>query len=182
MITTGDKTPSFGLALDGKPANVPNGHMHVEMDTSKVYFYDEGNNTWHEDESGGGGSGLPDYSEASEGDVLSIDSNGDPAWAAPSGGGGGDSIYTVVISIIYSPDTGEMTASVTKGDFATAIQKIFAFEPIYVWVCESDFLAGLDTVGTGNIESFKNSYIELSVLNGAHSLIWDANGIEFEGP
>lgn len=37
---------------------------------------------------GGGGSGLPDYSEASEGDVLSIDSNGDPAWAPPSGGGG----------------------------------------------------------------------------------------------
>lgn len=28
---------------------------------------------------GGGGSGLPDYSEASDGDVLSID-NGEPAW------------------------------------------------------------------------------------------------------
>lgn len=57
MITTGDKTPSFGLAADGKPANVPNGHMHVEMDTSKVYFYDEENDTWLEDESGGGGGG-----------------------------------------------------------------------------------------------------------------------------
>ena len=63
MITTGDKNPSFGLALDGKPSHVPNGHMHVEMDTSKVYFYDEKNDTWYEDTSssgggGGGGGGL----------------------------------------------------------------------------------------------------------------------------
>lgn len=31
---------------------------------------------------------LPDASEASDGDVLTID-DGEPAWAAPSGGGGG---------------------------------------------------------------------------------------------
>lgn len=36
---------------------------------------------------GGGGSGLPDYSEASDGDVLSIE-DGMPAWKEPSGGGG----------------------------------------------------------------------------------------------
>lgn len=34
----------------------------------------------------GGGSSLPDYSEASDGDVLAID-NGAPAWKEPSGGG-----------------------------------------------------------------------------------------------
>lgn len=34
-------------------------------------------------------SGLPDASGASEGDVLAIDSNGDPEWATPSSGGVG---------------------------------------------------------------------------------------------
>ena len=34
---------------------------------------------------GGSGGGLPDYSEANDGDVLTID-NGEPAWAAPGGG------------------------------------------------------------------------------------------------
>lgn len=37
---------------------------------------------------GGGGSGLPPTGPASAGDVLSLDSNKDPQWAAPSGGGG----------------------------------------------------------------------------------------------
>ena len=36
---------------------------------------------------GSGGSDLPDYSEASEGDVLSIE-NSEPVWKAPSGGSG----------------------------------------------------------------------------------------------
>lgn len=34
---------------------------------------------------GGGSGGLPDYSEANDGDVLSIE-NGEPAWAAPGSG------------------------------------------------------------------------------------------------
>jgi len=37
---------------------------------------------------GGGGGGLPDPSEASAGDVLSLDEDKKPTWAAPSGGGG----------------------------------------------------------------------------------------------
>ena len=57
MITGTDKNPSFGLAADGKPENVPNGHLHVEIDTFKASLYDEENNTWYEDESGGGGGG-----------------------------------------------------------------------------------------------------------------------------
>lgn len=37
---------------------------------------------------GSGGSGLPSTDSASAGDVLSLDDNKDPQWAAPSGGGG----------------------------------------------------------------------------------------------
>lgn len=36
----------------------------------------------------GGGSGLPSTGSASVGDVLSLDNNKTPQWAAPSGGGG----------------------------------------------------------------------------------------------
>lgn len=39
------------------------------------------------DIAGSGSGGLPDYSEANDGDVLAIE-NGEPAWAAPGGGGG----------------------------------------------------------------------------------------------
>ena len=35
-----------------------------------------------------GAGGLPDPTSASAGDVLTLDSNKDPAWIAPSGGGG----------------------------------------------------------------------------------------------
>ena len=35
-----------------------------------------------------GAGGLPDPASASAGDVLTLDSNKDPAWVAPSGGGG----------------------------------------------------------------------------------------------
>jgi len=98
---------------------------------------------------------------------------------------GGNGIYTVVISMIHNPDSGGTdTVTVIQGDFATAIQKLFAFEPIYVWVCRSDFYAGLDMVGAGIIESFDNSpdnsYIELSVFNGLALLMWDENGIVLE--
>lgn len=40
-------------------------------------------------------SGLPDYSQASNGDVLTKTASG-PAWAAPSGGGGDDFTYSYV--------------------------------------------------------------------------------------
>ena len=51
------KMQTFGLAADGKPANVPNGHKHTEIDTGKVYRYSEGDNTWYEQPSSGGGGG-----------------------------------------------------------------------------------------------------------------------------
>lgn len=49
---------------------------------------------------GGGGSGLPPTGPASAGDVLSLDSNKDPQWATPSGGGG-----VLVVNVTTSGNT-----------------------------------------------------------------------------
>lgn len=53
---------------------------------SKGFLYDEGDELITRKEDVGG---LPDTSEASAGDVLSLDSDKEPVWSAPSGGGGG---------------------------------------------------------------------------------------------
>lgn len=38
----------YCVSGDDKPLDVPNGSMCMEMDTSKVYLYDEESQTWHE--------------------------------------------------------------------------------------------------------------------------------------
>jgi hypothetical protein len=39
----------FGLSTDTKPTEgVLNGMTFIEMDSGKIYFYDEANETWHE--------------------------------------------------------------------------------------------------------------------------------------
>lgn len=65
----------------------------------------------------GGGGGLPDTSEASEGDVLSIDSNGDPAWAPPSGGG------VVMVTTTSADGTTWTNANLTAVDIANALEQ-----------------------------------------------------------
>ena len=38
----------FGIHTDSKPTNVGNGSAFIEMDTSKLYFFDAENTTWCE--------------------------------------------------------------------------------------------------------------------------------------
>lgn len=38
----------FGLHDDEKPTDAINGMTFIEMDTGKIYFYDEENATWRE--------------------------------------------------------------------------------------------------------------------------------------
>ena len=64
-----------------------------------------------------GGGGLPDYSEASDGDVLSIE-DGAPAWKEPSGGGGGD-VFVVKFSV--DGTTGTFIVDKTYAEVAAAI-------------------------------------------------------------
>ena len=38
----------YGLSTDTKPLNVANGSSFVEMDKSKLYFFDAENQIWHQ--------------------------------------------------------------------------------------------------------------------------------------
>lgn len=39
----------YGLSTDTKPtANIVNGSVFIEMDTSKIYFFDEDSTDWRE--------------------------------------------------------------------------------------------------------------------------------------
>ena len=38
----------YGLSTDTKPTDVPNGSIFVEMDTSKLYVFDEESRVWTE--------------------------------------------------------------------------------------------------------------------------------------
>lgn len=58
---------------------------------AKGFLYDNGDELITRKEDVGG---LPDTSEASAGDILSLDEDKEPVWSAPSGGGGGvDFLY-----------------------------------------------------------------------------------------
>ena len=52
MISDTDSSYKFagvGLSTDQKPVdNIPNGSMFIEMDTSKIYFFDSQNQQWLE--------------------------------------------------------------------------------------------------------------------------------------
>ena len=41
-----------GISTDTKPTNVRNGSILVEMDTSKIFFFNEDDGQWEELESG----------------------------------------------------------------------------------------------------------------------------------
>ena len=50
MISHGPKEPIFGLSDDDKPANVANGQIFINMDTSVVQIYSEEDDTWYPEE------------------------------------------------------------------------------------------------------------------------------------
>lgn len=53
---------------------------------NKAFRKKDGSLVNMEDIGGGGGSALPEYSEADSGKVLGVDENGDLAWVTVSGG------------------------------------------------------------------------------------------------
>lgn len=59
-----------------------------ENDKGKVLTINSESGALGWEEGSGGGSSFPSTETASAGDVLSLDDNKDPQWAAPSGGGG----------------------------------------------------------------------------------------------
>lgn len=48
-FTVSESTTMFGLSTDAKPTTgVVNGSAFIEMDTSKIYFFDAAGNQWLE--------------------------------------------------------------------------------------------------------------------------------------
>lgn len=48
MITIKNGDDLYGLSTDTKPTNVSNATMFVEIDTGKIFFFDEESNKWLE--------------------------------------------------------------------------------------------------------------------------------------
>ena len=79
-----------------------------------------------------GGSGLPDYSEASDGDVLSIE-NGAPAWKPASGG-----VFAFKVTLLDMV-SGEAVCNKTANEI------LAAYKAGMTMVCTIDALGGFDT-------------------------------------
>ena len=64
---------------------------------------------------------LPDYSEVREGDVLTVDSNGDLEWATPAAGGITEEDLKTVVEITTDHEAGEDYSTLTIGLDASGI-------------------------------------------------------------
>lgn len=109
-------------------------------------------------------SGLPDSSEASQGDVLTIGSSG-PEWDAPSGGGGGPQI------LYFMPDApyGFNTEAGFSGDtvtIANAITALLANPTAYCFADPSQQYAPAFAYVTQYGITVTLSYVSSSALVG----------------
>ena len=86
------------------------------------------------------GSSLPDYSEASDGDVLAIE-DGAPAWTTPSGGGGGVLVVTFGGDYGLTPDktTAEIAAAASAGQLV-----------VFKWSREGGVFVGIADITLSN--------------------------------
>lgn len=85
---------------------------------------------------------LPDYSEASDGDVLSIE-DGAPAWKEPSGGGG-----IVVLPYEIGVSYNELKAIVEGGTLPVIFQS--DYDMYYVYILQQ--LTFADISGEGELQ------------------------------
>lgn len=87
---------------------------------SKGYLYDNGDELITREEA------LPDASEASQGDVLSLDSEKKPVWTTPSGGGGSGILIDATgefSSVSFNEDTYSGTPiSGSLSDYIDAVE------------------------------------------------------------
>lgn len=100
----------------------------------------------------GGGSSLPSTETASAGDVLSLDDNKEPQWAAPSGGGGvlvvsiGENMvldktwqeisdaFGNGIVMLYGDSAIEIVTVVRDASHAETVPNKYNVESFYVWI------------------------------------------------
>lgn len=114
----------------GDKAFVPDGTVYVRHSDG---FEGE---LWEEEiAENGGGSSLPDYSEASDGDVLSIE-DGEPAWKTPSSG----ALY-VTITALPDPETQELTIITSDKTYAEIDAAMTAGTPVIAKMVSEGFFA-----------------------------------------
>ena len=158
MITRADKDDykltTYGLYDDGKPANVANGHLHVEMDTGKEYLYDEENDTWYEQPAGGGGgSGLPPVTDADNGKVLGVV---DGEWDKAEASGG-----YLAVNVIPTHSSLQITGATVDKTYAEIMAAINAGTPVLVMQRPS---------ATGNV-------VNIGTVESAYSMTYYSNVI-----
>lgn len=126
---------------------------------SKGYLYDNGYELISREEI----DGLPDTSEASQGDVLSLDEDKSPVWSAPSGGGGMELTYALPVQIggdgrvyFFNPDG-------TPKSLATIIAEADG-TPVFCLIGTADVMwASFDDV-TFQLFKYMKSPILFSIL------------------
>lgn len=116
------------------------------------------------------GGGLPDYSEASEGDVLSIDSNGDPAWAPPSGGGNN----IVIVPYEWSDAQNKWVTDALLSDAISAYQdgKLIVLDSGAGQFVANNVDIGAQSIRWVVLEGGMNEFI-------ADWFLWSASGISY---
>ncbi len=134
------KLTTYGLSGDGKPANVSNGHRHIEMDTGKEYLYDEEHDTWYEQPAGGGG--LPAVTDADNGKVLGVE---DGAWSPVEQSGG-----YFAVNVIPTYSSLQITGATVDKTYAEIMAAINAGTPVLVMQRTS---ATGNVVNIGTVES-----------------------------
>lgn len=109
------------------------------------------------------GGGLPDYSEASDGDVLSIE-NGAPAWKEPSGGGSD----LLIVKIAEDETTGNLVADKNYNEISAAVSSgtlvigVAILQGVEI-ACDSVMVVNNGATFTGYFSEVSGSSLELTV-------------------
>ena len=110
------------------------------------------------------GSSLPDYSEASDGDVLSID-NGTPAWTTPSGGGGSGDVLNVTITKKGNTLTADKTYAEIDDAFTAGAPIVVCLQRLNNSTSAVEHMFYAYEITKASATSFKFSFIEMMSIS-----------------
>ena len=144
--------------------------------------FDARDRKWVKDVASASG-GLPDTTGASQGDVLTIGSDG-PEWDAPSGGGGAQ-IFTIHINTEVDPDYAVTLETLNEIVSAIYAGKIIAVEGFSVQ--DVSVFAGAPADGTGYLNIIARSYTiisaEVGIACGIQTLnAYDISPSDYDDP
>lgn len=162
--TTGGQTNTYyGKSSDAKPVSgVPNASIFYEIDSGLLFMFDKDSQTWINNNSAstpsgsGSGPGLPDASQATDGQVLMVDDGDWTIGDAPSGGGGSadvgwtvsESAPTVLCSesVTTAGDYGFISGPMTYSTFIDADTIVVTFNGTE-YECSKTIINGANAYG-----------------------------------